>query len=317
MTTNCTHLGLERLPLGVKGSEENAPLYSETQKDVCVCLWFWRFMSSLGKRAVFYTLTIRVKMFVCYRGSPSLLPQKSFRRSGTSSPVQCLSTPFRRLNGSRTPPSGKSISGVSSGLLVGWSLVPSDSCFPDMPVRQQQSATAAAACPRPQGSGAASLFCAPLICTTQCQHVLPETEQSGGAGAVASPGTKPAPAVDTASLEINRGGSIEATPHPGECKAIVPAARGQGPPWKSTAGALGGPEVLLPFSHKRLEQGHLKSCPVMRSGNLEEREEDAPAVQHLPAPLARLQVGAGYWEEAACLLRAHPSALGVQGAVEA
>ena len=113
MTTNCTHLSLERLPLGVKGSEENAPLYSETQKDVCVCLWFWRFMSSLGKRAVFYPLMIRVKMFVCYRGSPSLLPQKSFRRSGTSSPVRCLSTPFRRLNGSRTPPSGKSISGVS------------------------------------------------------------------------------------------------------------------------------------------------------------------------------------------------------------
>lgn len=46
-------------------------------------------------------------MFVCYRRGSSLLPQKSFRRSGTSSPVQCLSTPFRRLNGSRTPPSGE------------------------------------------------------------------------------------------------------------------------------------------------------------------------------------------------------------------
>lgn len=76
-------------------------------------------------------------------------------------------------------------------------------------------------------------------------------------------------------------------------KAIVPAARGQGPPWKSTAGALGGPEVLLPFSHKRLEQGHLRVLPGDEiQENLEEREEDAPAVQHLPAPLARLR-----WEQ--------------------
>lgn len=61
----------------------------------------------------------RVKIFGSYRGSPSLRPQKSFRRSGASSPIQCLSTPFRRLNGSRIPPSGKSTSGVCPGLALG------------------------------------------------------------------------------------------------------------------------------------------------------------------------------------------------------
>ena len=151
---------------------------------------------------------------------------------------------------------------------------------------------------------------------------------------MASPGTKPALALDT--LESNSPlllGSIEATPHSGVHKAIVLAARGQGPPFcaqglacpwayvrvgrKSTAGLCGGPGVLLPFPHRRLEQGHLNSSPVMRSGNLEERDEAAPAVQHLPAPLARLQEGAGYWGEVTWLLKACPYTLGVQGAVEA
>ena len=191
-------------------------------------------------------------------------------------------------------------------------------------------------CCLPQAAGIRS--CAPLLSPpspVQLSASMSLQRQGGvGGGCCGFPRDKASSCNRySASLEINRGGSIEATPHPGECKAIVLAARGQGPPFcaqglayprphvrvgmKSTAGPRGGPGVLLPFPHKRLEQGHLNSGPVMRSGNLEEREEDAPAVQHLLAPLARLQAGAGYWEEAACLLKARLSALGIQGAVEA
>lgn len=203
-----------------------------------------------------------------------------------------------------------------------------------MPVRQRQSATAAAVCPRPQGSGAASLFCPPPHLYNSGPACPSRDGVESGVGAVASPGTKPALSLDT--LESNSPlllGSIEATPHPGVRKAIVLAARGQGPPFcaqglacpwafvrvgrKSTAGLCGEPGVLLPFPRRRLEQGHLNSSPVMRSGNLEERDEAAPAVQHLPAPLARLQAGAGYWGEVTWLLKACPSTLGVQGAMEA
>lgn len=181
MTTDCTHPSLERLPLGVKGSEENAPLYSETQKDVCVCLWFWHSMSSLGKRAVFYTLMIRVKMFACYRGSPSLHPQKSFRRSGASSPVQCLSTPFRRLNGSRTPPSGKSTSGVSRAhswwagpLFPQTAASQTCRCGSDNPPQQLLLAPGC----RDRELRPSSV--PPFTCTTQCQHVPSETGWSRG-----------------------------------------------------------------------------------------------------------------------------------------
>lgn len=71
---------------------------------------------------------------------------------------------------------------------------------------------------------------------------------------------------------------------------------------KSTAGALGGPTGPAPLFPQEAGAGSSELLPGDEIRNLEERE-DAPAVQHLPAPLARLQVGAGYWEEAACLLR--------------
>lgn len=110
---------------------------------------------------------------------------------------------------------------------------------------------------------------------------------------MASPGTKPAPAVDTASLESNRGGSIEATPHPGECKASDQQLEGRGLLGNPQQVPLVGLRSCSPFPTRGWSRViPRESCPVMRSGNLEEREEDAPAVQHLPAPLARLR-----WEQ--------------------
>lgn len=122
-----------------------------------------------------------VKMFGHYRGLPSLRPQKSFRRSGASSPLQCLSTPFRRLNGSRTPPSGKSTSGVSRARSR-WArpsfpqTAASQTCWCGSDNLPQQLLLAPGH--RDQELRPSSVPF--LICTTQGQHVPPETGRSRG-----------------------------------------------------------------------------------------------------------------------------------------